>query len=557
MPGSDGQSPGLILPGQIASAALGGVYSPISSPVYGSSSAAIFSFIMGALTPAGMGDMATTGSSFTSGNASGHFQISGGAITGSAAGVAAGYNAGPYVLKTNAGETFNITRVANAYSVGKASDFNGGSGVGKLGTPTLNGKRIIGRPSLSMAFGINGGFGTPLRNTNFGDVGTAWAGVVIESEDLTRPWTCTDTIDITGRYITFRGIAGTLTALGTVPGTQSGFFTIDGNSIAQYVTDIVIDRCVVNGAFKDVNSNVWASDDGSLWSNGRFLTANGSPFYSNIRVIGCTCMYAYRGVVLAAYSNRDAGSGNLVSQSVHFAGNYFYGYYEHGLNVSIGDTGVGQTLTVEDNVFDTVVGKATDLSGPHPDHMVVLANASMSANWPVTWNRNFVFHNGRGNASVSYRNAANGFKYVVTAIGNIHVDGSAEGFESVDADSCVLLYNAILSNEVGDSALRGMMTFGAGGGASSGTHRLTGNIAEIYQIGGSPTLSGNITLGVDEGTIPFANVFVGPRPQSRALALTALVTRGIYTAAGPLGTAVPVNYPAANPSNILGSNNVS
>jgi hypothetical protein len=47
------------------------------------------------------------------------------------------------------------------------------------------------------------------------------------------------------------------------------------------------------------------------------------------------------------------------------------------------------------------------------------------------------------------------------------------------------------------------------------------------------------------------------KPQTRADALTALVTKGIYAAAGPLGTAAPVNYPAANPSNILGANNVS
>lgn len=518
------------------------------------------SYIIGALTPAGMGDVVVPGATaIASGNSAGHFQFTGGAIVGSAAGVAAGYNAGPYAIVTDNGVTVNFTRVANAYSIGKASDFNnssGNAGVGQLMYTTpgvLNGKRIIGRPGLTCAAGIDGGFASPLRNQNFGDAGTSWAGVTVESEDYSNPWTFTDTVNVTSRYISFKGLK--------VPLPQNSIanaaFVMDGTQFFP-VTDVVIDSCQIFGAFRDVTANTWASDS-TTWLNGKVLADNGDVHVSNIRIIGCDIRYPYRAVVIPSRNALDGVAGHLVPQPLHIAGNRFLGWYEQCLNISY--TGADAPVTIEDNVFDSVVGLPSDdggpPDGPHPD--IAFSNATgATTDWTWYYYRNFHFHgNGRGLASTSLRDMPAGHYYTVISIGNVWVFGSGEGcLNIVDAKNCVALYNAFLSHETAGTGIFADVTFG--NSTTSGTHRLTGNISEKYDgVRGTPTMSGNITLGQDEGTIPFSDVFVGARPTNRAAAIAALVTKGSYAAAGPFGTANPCNYPASNPSNILGSNNVS
>lgn len=71
----------------------------------------------GALTLAGAAGVTVTGTSISSGDASGHWQISGGKISPSATGDSANLNAGPYSLTLNNAQTVDITIVANARSV--------------------------------------------------------------------------------------------------------------------------------------------------------------------------------------------------------------------------------------------------------------------------------------------------------------------------------------------------------------------------------------------------------------------------------------------------------
>jgi hypothetical protein len=428
--------------------------------------------IIGALTPDGMGDIPITGSSIVSGNGAGHFRVAGGAIVANTTGTSAGFNAGPYTLTTNDGQVFNITMVPNAYSIGKQSDFGtsggAGTGVGKLGTPTLNGKRIIGRPGLSMVSGIDGGFNSPLRNTNFGDVGTSWAGVTVESEDYANPWTFTDQPDITSRYLSFKGISVTIPSTST----NAAGFTLDG-TVSFPVTDIVFDSCQVIGATKDVNSNAFAAGGDALWANGRGFTDNGDVYVSNIRVIGCTIKYAYRAIVIPCRAAIDASAGNLVSHPLHIAGNYIYGFYEHGCNVSF--TASNSTLTVEDNVFDTIVGLSTDLNNPHPDIFFSQATTA-TADITINYHRNFHFVNGRASGGVNARNMAAGEAYIFKAIGNVFVAGSSEGaMQVVDARDNVFLYNACLAYDITDSNTLHAWLFAASAGpqtqARTSTHR--------------------------------------------------------------------------------------
>jgi hypothetical protein len=514
--------------------------------------------IIGQLTRDGEGDVPVAGAtSIVSGNGAGHFRFASGAIVANSTGTTAGFNAGPYSLVTDNGVTVQFVRVADAYSIGKQADFVQGSpflGVGQLQyySVSLNGKRVIWRPGLSCASGIDNGFGSPLRNTSFGDSGTGWVGVSLESEDYSNPWVLTDTqVDITARYVQFKGLTFPVPPTGD---NSANAIVLDGSSGAP-VSDIVFDSCTWLGATKDVNSNVYAAGGSAAYGNGRGISDNGDVWTSNIRIIGCSFMYCYRGAVLSARLAIDASAGNLVSQPLHIAGNYFKAPYECAFQISK-VANQNATPTVEDNVADGIVGVSTDLGNPHPDiYYFVAPTATNSTDWNINFHRNWAFKNGRGTAAFSFRDMNAGFYFIWNAIGNVDMMGSSEGFFAIDAKNCIALYNISLSHENTDGALIGYLNVGTN--TTSGTHRLTGNISEVQNVGGSPTLSGNIQLGTNEGTIPFTDVFVGSKPTDRASALTALVTKGIYAAAGPLGTANPVNYPAANPSNILGSNNVS
>jgi hypothetical protein len=513
--------------------------------------------IIGALTPDGMGDIPITGSSIVSGNGAGHFKVAGGAIVANSTGTTAGFNAGPYTLTTNDGQVFAITMVANAYSIGKQDDFFTGSpylGVGQLQyhSVALNGKRVIGRPGLACLSGIDGGFASPLRNTNFGDVGTGWIGVSLESEDYSNPWTWTDTIvDITARYVQFKGIQFTVPPTGD---NGANAVVLDGSAPFP-VSDIVFDSCTWLGATKDPNSSVYAAGGSAAYGNGRGISDNGDVWTSNIRIIGSRFMYCYRGAVLSARLAVDGTAGNLVSQPLHIAGNYFEYPYECSFQISK-VFNQNAVPTVEDNVCSGIVGVSTDLGNPHPDAFYFVApTATNSTDWDINCWRNWILPNGRGAAAFSFRDMNSGFYFRVSLIGNVDLRGSSEGLFIIDAKDCRALYNISISQETNDSSTTGFLSIGTS--TTSGTHVVTGNVCEVLNVGGSPTLSGNVQLGVDEVPLSFATVFVGPKPTTRAAALTALVTKGIYAAAGPLGTANPVNYPAANPSNVLGSNNVS
>lgn len=525
--------------------------------------------IMGALTPAGMGDIPITGSSIVSGNGSGHFQVTGGAIVGSAAGVAAGYNAGPYTLTTNDGQVFTITRVANAYSIGKQADFwdAGNNGVGQLMYFTsgiLNGKRIIGRPGLTITARFDDSLGSPLRRTHFGDAGTGWAGVTVESEDLSDPWTFNDTsyIDITSRYMTFLGIT-----FPPIPGPVNNAAVVLDGGATHPVTDIIFDRCKVIGPTRDVNSNAYAADAtaNSTWINGLGITTNGDVYTSNIRVIGCDIRFAMKGIVIPASAPIDADAGHLVPQQVHIAGNYGYACFETFCVTPPYDTAglSAGTIVIEDNWWDTLVGLASDASAPHPDYYMARVSNTRTTDCFITYNRNLHTRNGRGAGSVSFRNMGTGGGvnyWIATCIGNMFAVGSSEGsLNIVDAKNSVALYNICLSHETNDIAQHGGITLGVGGtNGSGGGNRATGNVGDNLNFASGTTLSGNVEMGENEATIAFTSVFVGSsRPQTRAAMLSSLVTKGSYAAAGALGTAIPVNFPSANPSNILGSNNVS
>lgn len=94
----------------------------------------------GALSRAQEGaGIAVTGSSIASGDASGHWQISGGRLYPSTAGDTADMNAGPYELVFNDGSQLTITIVPNSYDCSTSAEFDA---LMALGAATLSGKTV-------------------------------------------------------------------------------------------------------------------------------------------------------------------------------------------------------------------------------------------------------------------------------------------------------------------------------------------------------------------------------------------------------------------------------
>jgi hypothetical protein len=88
------------------------------------SDGSVVSTSFGALTIAGAGGIPVTGTSISSGDASGHWQISGGRISPSPAGDTANLNLGPYSLVLNDDQEVNITIAPDVYSVRDATELS-------------------------------------------------------------------------------------------------------------------------------------------------------------------------------------------------------------------------------------------------------------------------------------------------------------------------------------------------------------------------------------------------------------------------------------------------
>lgn len=78
----------------------------------------------GALTAAGAGGVSVTGTSISSGDASGHWQISGGKISPSSTGDTANLSGGPYLLVLDNGQQVYITIDADTYTAATVAEMN-------------------------------------------------------------------------------------------------------------------------------------------------------------------------------------------------------------------------------------------------------------------------------------------------------------------------------------------------------------------------------------------------------------------------------------------------
>jgi len=195
----------------------------------------------GNLTIAGHGGVAVTGTSISSGDASGHWTITGGYIVPSAAGDTANLNLGPYALVLDNGQQVNITIATNEWDVRQTSEWDT---VIVQATATLSGKKISIRPGATITTGVNG-TATRLRRADYG-------GLEIYCRDTTT-YADVDKFYLRGvRNLTFRRLRTTAVA--------ETKFTILGET-ANNAAGVTIDQCHVRGVTADANGNYTTSSN--------------------------------------------------------------------------------------------------------------------------------------------------------------------------------------------------------------------------------------------------------------------------------------------------------
>lgn len=469
------------------------------------------------------------------------------------------------VYTVNASGTWvaNEADLATTYSVGKQSDWNGTSGAAKIAAATLSGKTISLRAGLSITSGVDQGSTTALGRKNYGV--TTTAGLVVTCDDFTNPSWFTDTLLWTSRYVTFRGIGF------QVPGTgaTTAAFAISTTAAPVLVSDLLFDRCQFVGPYADPNGD-YNHITGTPWVNGQAIKDNGADRYSNIRVQGCTFRYVHRGPTLVCLPPVDGNAGGLVADGIAYVGNLVDTWYSVGLKCDYRDNAPKFTCT--DNVVIHGASIPEDTSPTiHADSIICTASPTAASDWQVEIDRNFCL---RGNArGVAVSIVLRDFYTIAGDSGNYFTGQMIGNVISQETYEAISVQNArdmiIRNNTAASYTAQGRCRFIIGGNSgqitSAGTQIVERNICTLIASGSPATLTSNVTMQDPETAgYTYAQAMVGPTwtPDTRQEAMDWLQYKssgpgdiaGLYNCGGPGSGAI--NYAAANPSIIPGSNNV-
>lgn len=516
-----------------------------------SSTPAAVNTTFGNLTIAGHGGVAVSGTSISSGDASGHWTITGGYIVPSAAGDTANLNLGPYALVLDNGQQVNITIASNEWDVRQTSEWDT---VIVQATATLSGKKIAIRPGATITTGVDG-TAARLRRADYG-------GLEIYCRDTTT-YADIDSFSLRGtRNVTFRRLRTTADA--TIK------FNIIGET-ANNAAGITIDQCHIRGATGDPFGNYSTSTN--YPNNGINLIRSSSSAdnsVGNITVSNNLIEWCNSAIVLKV-STAGTPTGTVTGNRIRY-------YYSDGVTLSAAgsgtETAVVSTYDVFDNVVSDCVGLSTDSGAPHPDAIRFVATNTAKADCNINVYRNILFPGnsrgglGQGIFASDYKASGvdSGFFFIAKLIGNVVVTSASTWPILVEnAKNSVALNNTVIQSDANLTGNIAQISLGTGSnGTTSGTHRLERNIADAYNIGGSPTLTDNITSGNKGATLPYSGTFDGPtfEPLSRADVFTMLDVKasgpadlgGAYDA-GAVGSGAVV-FATDNPGS-GGSNNVS
>lgn len=503
----------------------------------------------GALTFAAAGGVPVTGTSISSGDPNGHFTVSGGLLTVSAAGDAANLSGGPYSLVFNDGSMRTVNIAPNEWDVRTTAEWDT---VIAQSAATLSGKKIAIRPGQTITTGVNG-TAARLRRNDYG-------GLEIYCRDTASMADFAGEFYLRGcRNVTFRRLRSQ-----AVAGRK---FYLLGEA-ANHLENITIDQCHIRGATADPNGDYSTSTNYPNFGIDLITTqgsANGSV--GNVTITNNTVEW---GATLVGIVVSKAGASVVVS------GNLLRFFYDDAVGFGrFSAQSVNCPAVCNDNVIYGAVGKSTDSANPHTDGIRFIASSNQLSDWTISVNRNIVFvGDARGDGHLQGMLASDfkqsgvdsGYFFTGEAIGNLIVTDMSNAFSVENAKNFVMVNNTVVGNKTSGGAFTAGLRVGSGStdSTTSGIHRIQRNLAETYTIGGTPTLTDNLTLGKGGATIPFADVFVGPSwyPTTRAEALAWFSRKaggpadlgGTYDA-GAVGSGAVV-FPSASPGS-GGANNVS
>lgn len=512
----------------------------------GAPSAVVTTF--GALTLAGAGGIAVTGTAIASGDPSGHWAISGGFIAPSAAGDAANLSGGPYSLVLDNGQEVSIFVESNCWDVRTSAEW---TAVITQSAATLSGKKIAIRPGQMIMTGVDGS-AARLRRNDYGglEICCRPVGVLADVDGFTLRGT---------RNVTFRRLR-----TDAAPATK---FLMIGET-ANHLENIVIDDCHVRGAPGDPNGDYSISTNFPM--NGiDLITTQGSAMLSvgNITVTNNLVEWCGTGIGLRV---DKAGAQYVVG------GNIVRYFYDDAIGLSMATGGaVPRPAAVTDNLLYANIGRSTDSANPHTDAIRFIGQIDATGDWPVVIDRNIIFvGNSRGDGHLQGVLASDfktvsgdsGMFFTGQAIGNVIISDTTQALSIENAKDFFAANNTVVGSKTSGGLYTARISIGAGStySTTSGTHVLERNIAEAYDVGGAPTLTDNLTVGKGGATIPFASLFDGPSwyPNSRAEALSWFARKvggpadigGTYDI-GAIASGAVV-FPTTSPGND-GSNNVS
>lgn len=437
---------------------------------------------VGAETLAGVG-FAVTGTSITSGNSAGHWQITSGKICVSSAGQTASLNAGPYTLTMSDGQVVAIAIDADAFDVTTQAEYDAAFPLAAAG-PTA-GKTIYLNPGIAYALGM-GEFDHPAFEKYYTardfEISARGSGRVAITDDV---W-------LRGGNITFSGLERLL--LSASP------FAIYANSTFE-VSDITWNNCRFEGIPADPYGDYSAGIAG--WGNDFEFLDKQNPQYKNFTFTDCHFRYMRRMIVLSPNEGFVTITGGTLSD-----------YWSQGINLSRRALSTAvPVFTIDGMDFCRPIGKASDALNPHPDAVIVSLTKEALADIEVHIDNN-TFRNGGSRGNDIGFNCRDGVQGGVDS--GMFFTGTANGntISAVDASELLLVENAKSFISIGNTVvcqpgatLAGQYKIGSI--TTSGVHTIQQNLYETAVFGGSPTLSSNLAMGAYGETNAYADVFVG------------------------------------------------
>lgn len=458
----------------------------------------------GALSRAQEGaGIAVTGTSISSGDPSGHWQIASGFLFPSTAGDTADLNAGPYELVLDDDSTVNVTIEANTWDVATTAEWLVIAGQSAV---TLAGKKIALRNSSVINLGITGGSGTPFRRLDLRD-GSGNPLVVEGRFGEVGAWDDYCEID---RVQQLRGTRGVTFQHLRTSKTNVTKFALLGEASFN-LDDITITDCDISGEVADPNGDYTTSSNYPN-RNIDLITTAGTPTGTagNITITNNRIQWAGNCVQIGV----DKAGGETI-----ITGNEIRYFYDDGVKFSVGTSATVYPVTISDNFITDPVGLPTDSDAQHPDAIQVIGDPTRAGDASgITIERNIILQGSARGVMQSIfiddmKTSAgdSGFFFVVTARDNLIINNITQGIWVAQAKNCLIDNNTVVAwNEA--SVGTPLIQIGAGSSnpTNGGGNTATDNIADSLNIVAGSTVSNNFTAGLNGVTIAYSTLFDGP-----------------------------------------------